>query len=224
MDEFEAFEELPPPDDFDDDLEPEVYVAPPAPPPAPPVTHVLQRPLPARPTLQHPTPTAATVRGPLTAFADQFRLQTIKGYGRAAIPWNAPPEWQGEVIADLERFVTPTQFPADLSYGKAAEIVRGRVDEVLRPWREAEDKAARQRKAKEEADRCRTALLAHGNHYAWRETTDWDWSVCNEARDEVKKVLEREVEHDWTEREVENAVDEVLDEWDDEDDEEYDDD
>lgn len=158
------------------------------------------------------------------SLADSLRLQTIKGYGRTAIPWDTPPEWQGRVIADLERYVTATQFPADLSYVKAAEIVRGRVDEVLKPWRESEEKATRQKKAKEEADRRRAALIAQGNNHAWRETTDWDWSASNEARDEVKKVLEREVEHDWTEREVEDAVDEVLDEWNDEDEEDLDDD
>ena len=166
------------------------------------------------------TPTPA----PDTGFADQLRLQTIKGHGRSAMPWNLPAEWQGRVIADLERYVTPIQFPADLSYAKAAEIVRAKVTEVLRPYKEAEERAERDKKAEEEADRCRTALIAHGNDYAWRETSDWDWSASNEARDEVKKVLEREVEHDWTEMEVENAVDQVLDEWDDDDDGEGEDD
>jgi hypothetical protein len=224
MDDLDDFEELPPPDDFDDDLEPEVYVPPPAPPPPPPIVHIPQQTPPQRPAAVPPPRPAATPRAPDTSFADQLRLRTIKGWGRAAIPSNAPPEWQGKVIADLERFVTPTQFPDDLSYAKAAEIVRARVDEVLRSWREAEEKATRRKKAKEEADRRRAALLVHGNSYAWRETTDWDWSTRTEARDEVKKVLEREVAHDWTEREVEDAVEEVLDEWDDDDDEESDDD
>lgn len=153
------------------------------------------------------------------SFADPSRLQTIKGYGRLAIPWNTPPEWQGRVIADLERYVTATQFPADLSFVQAAEIVRAHVAEVLRPHHEAEAIAARQKKNREEADRRRALLIAKGNNYAWRETIGWDWSSTSDARDEVKKVLEREVEHDWTEREVENAVDEVLEEWDDEDEE-----
>jgi hypothetical protein len=140
------------------------------------------------------------------------------------MPWNLSAEWQGKVIADLERYVTAIQFPAALSYAKAAEIVRARVAEVLRPYHEAEEKAKREKKAKEEADRRRGALITHGTDYARRETSDWEWSAGHESRDEVKKVLEREVEHDWTEREVENAVDQVLDEWDDDDDEEWDDD
>jgi len=223
-DDFDDFEKLPALGDFDDDLEPEVYVPPPAPPPPPPVIHAPQPLFPPRPAPALRPSAPVTPSRPDTSFADQLRLQTIKGYGKAAIPRNAPPEWEGRVIAELERFVTTTQFPADLSYLKASEIVQARVGEVLRPWREAEDKAARQKKAKEEADRRRIALIAHGKNYAWRETTDWDWSASNEARDEVKKVLEREVDHDWTEREVEGAVDEVLDEWDDDDDEEWDDD
>jgi hypothetical protein len=158
----------------------------------------------------------------LTGFADEFRLQTIKSYGRSAIPWNTPTEWEGKVIADLERFVTPIQFPSDLSFSMAVDIVRARVEEVLRPHREAVVKAKRDNQAKEEADRRRAALIAHGVEYANRETNDWDWSPMTEARAEVNKVLNRDVEDDWTEHEVENAVDQVLDDWDDDEDDEWD--
>jgi len=147
------------------------------------------------------------------ANADRVRLQNIKGLGRAAIPWNAPAEWQGKVIAELERFVTTTQFPAELSLYKAAEIVGARVKTVLRPWQEAEEQLKRAKEAKEASDRHRTALLSHGNEYARRETTDWDWSPRSDARAEVIKVLARDVEPDWTEHEVENLVDEVLADW-----------
>jgi excisionase family DNA binding protein len=219
-DDFDDFDEDLPSDEFDEDIAPQAYLPPPA---ARPLPHPVQPPKPTAPRLASFEPRPAPLaRAPVpeTDFVDQLRLQTIKGYGRAAIPWNAPPEWQGKVIADLERYVTSTQFPGDLPYAKASEIVRARVAEVLRPCHEAEEKAARQKKAKDEADRRRVALLAHGTEYARRETSDWDWSASHEARDEVKKVLEREVEHDWTEREVEDEVDEVLDEWDDDEDDE----
>ncbi len=220
-DDFEDTEEDLPFDEFDEETEEVIY---PVPPPTPPAMQARQAPAP-RAALFAPPP-ARVVPAPVidTRFADQLRLQTIKGYGRAAMPWNLPAEWQGRVIADLERFVTPIQFPADLSYAKAAEIVRARVAEVLRAYLEAKEKAARQKKAKEEADRRRAQLIAHGTEYARREASDWGWSARNEARDEVKKVLEREVEHDWTEREVENAADQVLDEWDDDEDEQRDED
>ena len=41
-----------------------------------------------------------------------------------------------------------------------------------------------------------------------RETGYWDWASGAAGRDEVRKVLERELAHDWTESEVESAVDE----------------
>jgi hypothetical protein len=216
---FDDIEEDVPFDEFDEDARDGICSAAAPTPPAPRLVPP-QAPVP-RPSLfeSRPAPVAPAPSA-LSASLDQLRLQRIKGYGRAAMPYNLPAEWQGRVIAELERYVTAIQFPADLSDAKAAEIVRARVDEVLRPWRESEEKAARQKKAKEEADRRKAALIAHGIEYARRETSGWDWTPSNEARDEVKKVLEREVEHDWTEREVEAGVDEVLDEWDDDDDNE----
>jgi excisionase family DNA binding protein len=217
-DDLDEIDEDLPFDEFDEEVRDGIYSAPSPAPPAPRVVQPPPAPAPrpslfeARPAPVAPAPTA------LSAVLDQLRLQRIKGHGRAAMPYNLPAEWQGRVIAELERYVTPIQFPADLSDAKAAEIVRARVAGVLRPYHDAEEKAARQKQAKEEADRRRAALIAHGSDYARRETSDWDWSPSHEARDEVKKVLEREVEHDWTEREVEVEVDEVLDEWDDDDD------
>jgi excisionase family DNA binding protein len=217
-DDFDDIDEDLPFDEFDEDVRDGIYSAPAPTRPVPPVVQPPPAPAP-RPSLFEACPVpVAPAPTALSASLDQLRLQRIKGYGRAAMPYNLPAEWQGRVIAELERYVTPIQFPADMSDAKAAEIVRARVDEVLKPWRESEEKAARQKKAKEEADRRKAALIAHGNEYARRETSDWDWTPSNEARDEVKKVLEREVEHDWTEREVEAEVDEVLDEWDDDDD------
>ncbi len=210
-------------DEFEDEMEDGIYSAPP---PAPPAPRVVAPPAPApRPTLFEARPApVAPAPATLSGFLDQMRLQRIKGYGRTAIPYGLPAEWQGRAIAELERYVTPIQFPADLSDAKAVEIVRARVAEVLRPYHDAEEKATRQKKAKEAAEMRRAALIAHGNEYARRETSDWDWSANHEARDEVKQVLDREVEHDWTEREVEDEVDEILDESGDDEDESDDED
>ena len=215
---FDDFDEDLPLDDFDDEAELGTQAHPQA--AQSPPERIDIAPTSVRPPLSEPR-SVAPLHPPARemSLADPSRLQTIKGYGRTAIPWDTPPEWQGRVIAELERYVTATQFPADLSFVQAAEIVRARVAEVLRPHHEAQEKAALERKNREEADRRRALLIAHGNNRAWRETIRWDWSATSDARDEVKKVLEREVEHDWTEREVENAVDEVLEEWDDEDEE-----
>ncbi len=217
---FDDIEEDVPFDEFDEDVRDGINPAPAPTPPAPRTVQPPPAPV-ARPSLFEACPApVAPAPTTLSAVLDQLRLQRIKGYGRAAMPYGLPAEWQGRVIAELERYVTPIQFPADLSDTKAAEIVRARVAGVLRPYHEAEEKAAQHKKAKEEDYRRRTALIAHGGEYARRETSDWDWAAGHQARDEVKKVLEREVEHDWTEREVEDEVDEVLDEWDDDDDDE----
>jgi excisionase family DNA binding protein len=223
-DDFDDLDEELPNDELDEEVRDGIYSAPP---PAPPAPRVVQPPpAPAtRPSLFEARPAPVTPAATaLAGLVEQLRLQGIKGNGRSAMPYDLPAEWQGRVIAELERYVTPIQFPADLSDTKAAEIVRARVAEVLRPYHEAVEKAARQKRDKEAADRRKVALIAHGNEYARRETLNWDYLATCEARDEVKKVLEREVEHDWTEREVEDLVDEVLDEWDDDEDDELDDD
>ena len=223
-DDLDDLDEDLPNDEFDEELRDGIYSAPSPAPPAPRVVQPPPAPAP-RPSLFEARPApVAPARDSLTEFVGQLRLQRINGYGRAAMPYGLPAEWQGRVIAELERYITPIQFPADLSDTKAAEIVRAHVEEVLRPYHDAVEKAKREKHAKDEADRRRAALIAHGNEYARRETLDWDWSATSEARDEVKKVLDREVEHDWTEREVEDEVDEVLDEWDDDEDDESDDD
>ncbi len=90
---------------------------------------------------------------------------------------------------------------------------------MLRPWREAEEKAKRAKEAKEASERQRNALIAKGNEYARRETADWDFDAKLDAWAEVKKILLRDVEPDMTDREVEDLVDEVLDRWDDDEDE-----
>lgn len=189
---------------------------------------------PARPAYTAPTPPQPTPRAipspaqPTTDPFEAHRLENIKAQGRAAIPWGTPAEWHGKVIAELERFVTSTQFPSSLWASKAAEIVRARVAEVLRPFHEAQEKAARDRKAAEEqaaqdarlkaeSDRRRSALIRHGNNYAWRETLSWG-SAGYEARAEVERILARDVTHDLTELQVESLVDDVLDQWEEDDD------
>lgn len=192
----------------------------------------LARPAYTAPTPPQPAPQAAPSPARPAAASDPFeayRLEGIKAEGRAAIPWGTPAEWQGKVIAELERFVTPTQFPSSLWASQAAEIVRARVVEVLRPYHEAQEKAAAERKAadekaeqdarlKAESDRCRSALIRHGNIHALRETLSWR-AAGYEARAEVERILARDVVHDLTELEVESLVDEVLDQWEDDDDE-----
>jgi excisionase family DNA binding protein len=189
----------------------------------PPVRHIpipLPKPMPYTPYSS--TPTDAQERA---------RLQNIKRQGRNAVPWGIPTVWEGRVIAELERFVTPIQFPAYLTSAKASDLVTSRVEEVLRPYHEAVKKAERDRQAAEQKElqelrtceeqkRRLATLMAHGIDYARQETSDWDHSPGYDARVEVVRILGRDLKHDMTNLEVESLVDDVLDQWDDDDDEE----
>ena len=168
-------------------------------------------------------PADATFRGVLqvvTDYAMEQRLKTIKNYGRAAIPWDAPGDSRGKVVLDLEQFVTLAQFPSDLSLTDAVNIVRARVAGVMRPYLEAVEKAEQAQKAEKEAERQRQSLIARGKQHAALVTRDWDRVATAEACSEVAKVLVRDVRHDWTDLELTDAVDDILDDWEDSDEDE----
>lgn len=147
-DELEDLEENLPIEEFDEDDE-DLYQ--PAPPPPPTRAAPPPQVPPPKPMVFAPRPAPATPASVVdTGFTDRLRLQNIKNYGRSSVPWGVPAEWEGKVIADLERFVTPIQFPPDLSFSKAVDIVRARVTEVLGPYHAAGEKAKRDKKAKED--------------------------------------------------------------------------
>ncbi|MDX2059830.1 MAG: helix-turn-helix domain-containing protein [Gemmatimonadales bacterium] len=150
---------------------------------------------------------------------DRGRLDAIKSSGLASIPYDVPGRWRSKVIADLERFVSPTQFPSYVSHFEASRIVSARVEEVLAPHREEQARAKAAREAEEKARWRLVALKTHATSYAIRETIDWDWSAQLEARLEVARELEAKAQAGWSERDVEKLVDEILKDWEDEDDE-----
>lgn len=192
--------------------------SPPMPVPARALT-VASAPPPA-PVPQHPDDVASAIRVATDISERLFeanRLQMLKSHGLNAIPYGTPPGWRAKVVLELERFVTATQFPKHLTHSDAVNMVRARVQEVLKPY---DDELAREKAAKEaeQAVARRTeSLRAHGRGYAQQETADWEWSEQYEARKEVDKALAEEVEADWRERHVEGLVDEILDQWVDED-------
>ncbi len=146
-------------------------------------------------------------------------LESLKSYGLASIPFDVPATWRAKVIADLERFVSATQFPKHVSNIEAHNIVVARVLEVISPFREQQ---AREREKKEAEERARwrvAALKSHGATYAIRQTADWDWSAQLEARRDVADELGAKVQAHWSERDVERLVDDVLDDWEDDEDE-----
>lgn len=79
-----------------------------------------------------PEPSRPTPPPPAAYGVD--RLDSIKRYGLASIPFDVPATWRAMVIADLERFVPATQFPKHVSNIEAHNIVAARVQEVLSPF------------------------------------------------------------------------------------------
>lgn len=148
------------------------------------------------------------------------RLLAIKNLGLQAIPFTVPPAWRGRVVADLERFVTTTQFPAYLSLTDSGNLVRARVEEVLEPYHVELSRQDQERAKKAAAESRLNALKAHGRRYVVSETSEWEWSDASEARRDVETALDAEVEADWAERDVEDLADDILDEFEEDEEEE----
>ena len=156
---------------------------------------------------------------------ETLRLQTIRNWGLVAIPAGTPALWRAKVAQDLERNVTTENFPVGLRLNDAIELVRGRVSAVLEPYEKekalegqrVEDERRRAADEKEEAEEQRQIrkLVAHAEHYAWRETMSWDREDRKDAREEVSEVLGARVGADWSEDNVEELVDDILDKYDD---------
>ena len=156
---------------------------------------------------------------------DTLRLQTIRNWGLVAIPAGTPALWRAKVTQDLACNVTAEKFPVGLPLNDAIELVRGRVSVVLEPYerekalegQRVEDERRRAADEKEEAEEQRQIrkLVAHAEHYAWRETMSWDREDRKDAREEVSEVLGARVGADWSEDNVEELVDDILDKYDD---------
>ena len=146
----------------------------------------------------------------------------------AHIPYDVPPRWHAKVVAELERRVTTENIPSWVPSHKQHTVVRGVVEDVLKPYddevaqqkarKEAEAaKATAKAAAKEEANRHIQALIDHGTRYTNRELREFDAGIRWKVRRDVEEALKEEVKADWGEEDVEELVDEVLDEWEEED-------
>ena len=139
------------------------------------------------------------------------RLNRIKASGVNGIPYDVPPQWRGKVVEDLNRYVTAERFPDWVSDWEAQKIVRGRVEDVLKPYRDQVAEDAARKTQREDTERKMRALIAHGTTYAQTETiSDWDYSEGLKARREVEERLTLEVKANWTELRVRDLVDEIL--------------
>lgn len=156
---------------------------------------------------------------------EQQRLRGIKAHGVQWIPYGVPAKWHAKVIDDLDRYVTADRFPDWVSEWEAQRVVRGRVEDVLKPYREEAAEEAARRKQSEDASRRAAVLIDHGVNYARQETySDWDYTPACEARREVEERLKAEIKANWTELRVRDRVDEILSQWEGEDEDDEDDD
>lgn len=159
---------------------------------------------------------------------ERQRLQVFKEHGRQLVTWRfVPDEVKAEVIAALEAYVTPKQFPAWLPDVQAYGFIQARVDAVVRGYRDEEArKADEKRKAEEaraaqekqnaeeeQAERRIDDLIEYGTRYARSGTSTWHSDDQRVALREIKDVLKEEVDADWSEADVQNLVREELADW-----------
>lgn len=145
------------------------------------------------------------------------RLATLKQYGLDHVPHGAPDIWRAKVAAALESFVTLKAFPNWIDDAQSYRIVRGKIDEVLQPYQEEVERKKNDeaRKAQESQDERRLQqLIDYGKSYASSRTL-WDWDSDDRARAlrDVERMLEGDVDSEWTEQDVKDAVEDELDEW-----------
>ena len=147
------------------------------------------------------------------AEAERQRLEGLKKYGRdAARSSLVPTDWQARVVEDLEEFVTPKRLPSSLPLWEAQQIVKSRVDGIIKQYRDAED----QRRKQEDDQRKIDWLITSGKNYARSETVlDWDSSEQDRARREVESELKQKVKADMSYGHVKDLVDDVLKQWED---------
>ncbi|MDQ6768657.1 MAG: hypothetical protein M3Z54_01560 [Gemmatimonadota bacterium] len=154
---------------------------------------------------------AAAAKKAEAAATEAKRLETLRQTGRT-LACVAPAEYQAKVARDLFKSVNSDDYPPDMPYYVAYAQVDARVNEVLKPWRDAQ---ARERSKHEEEERV-IALIRSGKFYAWTETQSWDSKAAERANREVERALRDDVAADWTKDDVRDLVDDVLDEWDEE--------
>ena len=204
-----------PPDDNPEDLElmdAEVEAAVDVPPPVP-----VPQPNPLERLVRDMTEQLKRDR----AEAPRRRLVALKQYGLNQVPWGVPDSWRPKVATALEGYVTLENFPSWVSDQQAYAFVRGKVEEVLQPYR---DEVARGQQETQDKHRVQ-ALIDYGKRYAsGKAPFNWESEDRDRALRDVERMLKDSVEPDWTEQRVKDAVDDELDEWEEEPDDDDEDD
>ena len=197
-----------PPDDDHEDLEPmdaEVEAAVEVPPPVP-----VPQPSPLERLVRDMTEQLKRDR----AEAPRRRLVALKQYGLNQVPWGVPDRWRAKAATALEGYVTLENLPSWVSDQQAYAFVRGKVEEVLQPYRDevarVQQEAARGQQEVQDQRRVQ-ALIDYGKRYASDEAPrDWESEDRDRALRDVEQLLKDKVEPDWTEQRVKDAVDDEL--------------
>ncbi|MGH7592328.1 MAG: hypothetical protein ACRELE_00510, partial [Gemmatimonadales bacterium] len=145
------------------------------------------------------------------------RLEGLRQYGDTlAVVAGAPTEYRAKVTRDLSSYVTSAQFPRS-AWAQAYQFIQARVDKVLHPWRDGQERIAQQEAdEREEATgrQRRKELIQWGLSYANRETQVWDERDRSDLAREVKDALVDEIGPDSTRDDAIALVDDILREWD----------
>ena len=145
------------------------------------------------------------------AATEAKRLETLRQTGRT-LSCVAPAEYQAKVARDLFKSVNSDDYPPDMPYYVAYAQVDARVTELLKPWRNAQERE----RAKVDDQNKVDGLIRSGKFHAWTETQSWDGKAAERAQREVERALRDDVAADWTKDDVRDLVDDVLDEWEEE--------
>jgi len=165
------------------------------------------------------------------------RIQELKSFGRN-LALDLPPNARARVIALLEDFVTPRQFPTSVNNFEAWAIIQDQVDRVRASEREAHARAeeVREQEKKREWAALQQSieesrqqeqlekLIEGGKRVALVNTLGWVIEDAELARRDIERELRDEVQPDWTEADVRKLVLDALQEWGEDDADEEDDD
>ena len=178
---------------------------------------------PPPPEASSPAPTPA-VPEPVEPPVDFAALRNV---GLASIPFDVPPKWRAQVVDEMQHYVTAKIFPSWAPAYEHEQMVRAKVEEVLQPFREEQDreqtrqqdekrreqKRQQREREKQAAERDRQSLISHGKRYARRALEEIHPHDRHKARRELEEILDDEVGTDWEKGDVEELVDEVFQQW-----------
>jgi len=100
------------------------------------------------------------------------------------------------VIAHLEKAITTEGVPSWLHRNEQNEVVKGLVNEAVKPYRDEQEREQQRQRHKIEAERQVADLIQHGKSYGDEQVRDWDLSSKWGAQRELEAELRTEVKAD----------------------------